>query len=210
MNVCHLLPENSTFKDVVKALSQPGIHRVAMTGKTRLFGGKSNRLVRFLTQSDLLHFISANLKDFAVDVSVGNRLGSQPVYCVSSTAKTIDAFREVINRKVSALGVLDNNGILVGNVSIRDLAHVARYTPSTDLQLPLGEFINQLKKKNLVLPRELIACLETDTVRTVIQQLDSNHIHRIYVVDANNKPLRVISLGDIFTFLLKSLKSKSL
>lgn len=214
MNSCHpLLSESTTFKDVMKALCKPGVHRVPMMGKAKLMqeilGQKEKRpLERFLTQSDLLHFVATHIDDFgsSVDKTIEGNLGTRPVFCVQATVKAIDAFRELVKHKVSALGVLDDDGILVGNISVRDIRHIVKHTPGAELNYPLDEFATQIRKSNPEIPKDIIACRETDTVRSIILKLDTNRIHRIYIVDAEQKPLGVISLGDIFQYLLNDLK----
>jgi CBS domain-containing protein len=214
MNDCYpLLSESSTFKDVMKALSQPGVHRVPMTGKAKfrqeILGQKEKRpLERFFTQSDLLRFVASNLDSFGdiVDKSVGDRLGSRPVFCVSEGVKVIEAFRELVSRKVTALGVVDDKGLLIGNISVRDMRYVVKQTPGAELVAPLDEFYTQVRKANPEIPKDVIACKEDETVKSVIVKLDSNHIHRIYIIDDEQKPVGVISLGDIFQYLLDNLK----
>lgn len=213
MNACHpLLSETSTFKDVMRTLSTPGVHRVPMMGKAKfiqeLFGKKEKRpLERFLTQSDLLHFVALHINDFGdvVDKPVGKKLGSRPVFTVSARVKVIEAFRELVKRKVSALGVIDDQGVLVGNISIRDIRYIVRHTPGTELNASLDSFATEVRQNHPEVPTDIIACRETDTLRTVITKLDSNHIHRIYIVDSKQKPLGVISLGDVFQHLLNNL-----
>lgn len=209
---CPLLSEKSTFKDVLKALCQPAVHRVPMMGKAtfkqELFGEKEKRpLERFLTQSDLLKFVADHLDDFgaAVDVTIDNKLGTRPVYCVSATSKTIDAFRELVNRKVTALGVIDDDGVLVGNVSVRDIRFIVKQNMGAELNSSLDDFATDIRKHNPDIPKDVIACVESDTVRSVITKLYNNRIHRLYIVDSEHKPLGVISLGDVFHYLLESL-----
>jgi len=51
-------------------------------------------------------------------------------------------------------------------------------------------------------PAHVVCVTEKDTLETVINSCATSGIHRIYVVDANKKPINVIALKDIFTEIL--------
>lgn len=46
------------------------------------------------------------------------------VETVSADSKALDAFRMIIDKKVSGLGIVDSRGFLVGNVSASDLKDI--------------------------------------------------------------------------------------
>lgn len=48
-------------------------------------------------------------------------LGAKEVAVVKTSDLAIDAFRKIVDKKISAVGVVNHEGVLVGNVSARDL-----------------------------------------------------------------------------------------
>lgn len=46
-------------------------------------------------------------------------------------------------------------------------------------------------------PDKIVSLSASDTLETAIRLLSENHIHRIYIVDENRKPIGVMSLKDI-------------
>eukprot|EP01127_Copromyxa_protea_P009719 TRINITY_DN2308_c0_g1_i1.p1 TRINITY_DN2308_c0_g1~~TRINITY_DN2308_c0_g1_i1.p1 ORF type:complete len:315 (-),score=52.58 TRINITY_DN2308_c0_g1_i1:27-971(-) len=214
MNTCHpLKSETSTLKDIMHALSQSGVHRVPMVGAAKfyqelLLQKEKRPLERFLTQSDLLGFIADHIDHFGAIINspIGNTLGSRPVITVLKTLTVVDAFKQLMATKVNSLGVVDESGVLVGNISARDVRYVLKHTPGAELLVKLEEFSKHIHANSSEVPKEVICCKETDTLKDIIAKLHSNHIHQIYVVDDEKKPLAVISLGDIFAYLLKNMK----
>jgi len=204
MNDCHFLSEKATFKDVLKTLSLPGVHRVPMMSRHGLLNRKSKRhLSRFLTQSDVLRFVATHLDDFgaALDETILGSVGSYPAHCVHHSTKTVDAFREMLNKKITGIGVIDSNRNLIGHLSMRDIGYVVTHHPGAELALPLKDFLRELRESGQG-PKNVISCGNADSVRSVITKLNSNRIHRIYVIDAASRPCGVVSLSDICQFLL--------
>jgi len=205
MNDCHYLSENATFKDVLKTLSQPGVRRVPMMGsKHGLFNPLSKRpLERFLTQTDVLHFVAQNMHHFgsALEQSVINKVGTYPALCVHQSMKTVEAFRLLISNKVTGMGVIDDDKNLIGELSIRDFGYVVTTKPGTELSSTVADFIAHLRESNV--ESKVLTCGPKDSVGSVIQKIESNRSHRIYVINSENKPCGVISLSDICLFLLQ-------
>ena len=50
---------------------------------------------------------------------------------------------------------------------------------------------------------EVISCTANETLEAVISRLIDSGVHRIYMVDSHNKPIRVISLRDILARFVK-------
>ena len=50
-------------------------------------------------------------------------------------------------------------------------------------------------------PHAPITCNEDTTVIEVIKKLSENHIHRIYIVDKNERPIGIVSMSDIIVAL---------
>ena len=62
-------------------------------------------------------------------------------------------------------------------------------------------FLWEQEKKDIRQPA--IRCSPHDTLGLVVQRMSGAHIHRIFVVDAHSKLLRVLSLRDIIAKFVK-------
>lgn len=95
-NYSYPLPEDSSFKEVLNTLSSKGVHRVPIVSS-------KGALVRLITQSEVLRFVSQNLDDFgsSLDKSVllAGLLGKATVY-VKETQPTLDAFTAIVEKRV--------------------------------------------------------------------------------------------------------------
>ena len=50
---------------------------------------------------------------------------------------------------------------------------------------------------------ETITCLPSDTLESAIRRLTENGVHRIYMVDHDMHPMRVLSIRDILSRFVK-------
>lgn len=80
-------------------------------------------IVDVITQSMLIDFLWQNIERIGsiADAKVADLKGTRPVLTVQEDTKAIVAFREMAHSGVSGLAVLDGNGKLVDNISMRDL-----------------------------------------------------------------------------------------
>jgi len=111
--------------------------------------------------------------------------------------KAIDAFNIIHDKRVTGLAVVDQTGRLIGNVSATDLRNIgadinliSRVFKSVEEFLKLGP----LGEKALDKP---VCCKPSTTFGEVVAEVVATRTHRIYVVDENQLPIGVISLGDI-------------
>lgn len=115
------------------------------------------------------------------------------VLCVDAGISSLSAFALMHSERVSALGVCDAIGVLVGNLSASDLRGI---TPDTldDLEQNVGAFIKRGTKKILTLP-------DTATVGDAIASLVTEKTHHVYVCDDQNKPVAMITPNDVLRVL---------
>jgi CBS-domain-containing membrane protein len=86
-----------------------------------------------------------------------------------------------------AIPVVDAEGVVAGIVTDRD-ACMAAYTQGKSLKdIPVAE----------AMARQVFCCRPDDSVQTVERLMEAKQIRRLPVVDAEKRPLGVISLGDI-------------
>jgi len=165
-------------------------------------------LISVITQSHLVRELYKNFSkfDIASQTVQDLKLGYKEVLSIRSDAKAIEGFNTIYEKKVSGLAVVDGTGKLVGNLSATDMRNVgadinflSRVFKSTEEFLKLGPKGEQALEKP-------ICCKPTATVGEAVAELVSTKTHRIYVVDDNNVPIGVISLGDVLEAVKNSVK----
>jgi len=127
---------------------------------------------------------------------------------VKPSDSALDAFKRMIEHDVIGLPVINEDGELINNLSIRDLRilggslnHFLRLylTVATFKQICSDEFKRQT-------PPKPIFVLPSDTFEDVIRAMDDGNIHRVYVANLNDKghpvPTHVISQRDVLRFLI--------
>lgn len=119
---------------------------------------------------------------------------------VKETDSAVDAFKKMITENVSGLGVVNEHGKLVENISLRDLKAVQHDGRMMwRLHQSCKHFLEKLRNETPEerRPSHVICVIPKDKFSHVIQLSVNHGIHRIYVVDEEKKPTGVISLKDI-------------
>lgn len=145
-------------------------------------------------------------------------LGAKEVLAVKTSDLVIDAFRQLVTHKVTAVGVVNHEGVLIGNISSRDLrvrferkralhsclilTSLALQTAATAkdtvkyLYSPVAEFL-AAKRSNPNAPATAVACKPNDSFGTLLEKIHINKIHRVYVVNEHFHPIGVVALKEV-------------
>jgi len=172
---------------VVNLVARVKVHRIPAISK-------DNELSTVITQSHIVRLFSQHIAHFGeiTEMTVGAlRLGYCDVITINQNEKTVEAFKKMHNAGVSAVAVVDDNGILVGNVSNTDLK-VIGYDAAllSHLFIPITEFLSKLPHNEVI--SGPIAVTPQSTFEEVVLKLQLTRVHRVYVVEAG-KPIGVIS-----------------
>jgi len=209
-NYCWPLYEkNVNFRDVLHALSG-GCARVPILGKVRLFESSKKRpLVRFITRSDILKFVVSHFDYFSDQLEVtvtdaGVGITNNPCWLVDQDKLAIDAFREICRHQVNAVGVVNEQGKLIGNLSVRDI-RFAMFEPQETLQKTVKDFLDHVIKEDPESSRHsrLVTITPEQSVRDAVMLMSYCRIHRVWILDENGFPKGVISISDICRFISK-------
>jgi len=186
----------SLFAAIEALARQPHLHRVPIIDKER-------HLVTIITQSQVIKILDKNL----------NMLGEKKnkpvmkldnyyerVVSVHEDSVAMDAFRLMVEKDITGVAVIDNEGKLTGTVSIRDLKAI-----STDTRMfwrlyqTCKNFLLKVKSGETTgdRPRSPVTVKATDTLEIVIKKLNEHNIHRVFIIDDAKRPIGVISLKDI-------------
>jgi CBS-domain-containing membrane protein len=192
--------EGSSLFSVVELLAKHKVHRVPVIDH-------QGRVSNLITQSSIISFLSTHLDKLGdiTNQTVGSLLlGHKDVITVGVNARAIDAFKLMTDRGVSAVGVVDEEGKLIGNISVRDIRVIATDARLIQrLYLGVREFIYKINAERIDIINPAIACSARDTYGLVVQRLAASRVHRIYVVDSH-LPVGVISLSDALLPLVSS------
>jgi len=109
-------------------------------------------------------------------------------FSVSESATVLECIEEIAKHKVSAVPIVNTRNEVVGNLSISDI--VRKIHKPEDLVVPIKDFLNT----PLAWP---VTTTPSCTFAKVIRQINAELLHRIWVVDDQNKPRGVVSLTDI-------------
>jgi len=194
-NPWYTIKETQSLKEVIDLFVAHQVHRVAVLDS-------QGELKYVLTQSDIISFL-ANHSDSFSSLKKSNigelNLGFKEVVTVTIHEKVWKSFIEMDSKGVSGLGIVDDNGQLVGHISCSDLKGVNFDSHLMDkLRLPVSNFKPELN---------VMSVLPTATFDEIVATLEKFQLHRVYIVSPDSKtPLGVISQSDVISVVFKSLK----
>ena len=204
------------------------VHRVAIFDA-------SGEIERIVSMSDAVRYLAVNverlggmadasLRDLGLAAETAAReKKKKKLIAVPPTTPAIEAFARMCDERVSGVGVLDDRGSLIANLSVSDvrciqpehfgilglpaaeflaLLHGTSYagfsgagTPSDVISNPFFAKMNEggFRKSG---PYLVTATPET-TFREVLSSFLTHGVHRVYVCEGNNKkPVDVVTLTD--------------
>jgi len=209
----HQVSYKKPLSDLLSMLSNPHIHRVAVVNEM-------SDIVGFVSQSKIIQFfhkqqdkLEPSLKKLLQD-TIEHWLPKDrhPVVTINMKHFMIDAFKLIWENEVSGVGVVDDNGKLVANISASDLKklHISPIGPLIhDLYQPIKEFLHirgsvedRVKLANFPNPAPLVV-QPNDTMTKVLDDIVKNKVHRVFLVDDQGRASGVISLCDIIARFLE-------
>jgi len=185
----------SLFSAVESLARERGLHRIPIVDSER-------KLITVITQSQVVSILNRNMEligDKRTKPVTATRKYMEEVLSVSEDAVAIDAFRMMVDKNVSGLAVVNSEGKLVGNISLRDLKAM-----SADGRLffrlfqTVKHYLQKIAKETTAdtRPRRVVSLKENDTLETAIRTLSEHKIHRVYIVNDLHKPVGVLTLKD--------------
>jgi len=158
-----------------------------------------------ITQSMLIDFLWQNIEKIGAladhQVKDLKSKASETLGVVKASTRAITAFMDMVGNDNGGLAIVDDNGRLIENLSVRDLRGIH---PNATVFWRLWSAVLEYKSKVRQdypdkTPTELIYALPNDSFYSVVEKMAKMHVHRIYVVDSKEsmKPTRVITQTDI-------------
>lgn len=215
---------NATVKDVIRSpfpkyKSHKTLERgfslytaweiLAYTGSNRVVVlGDSEEVVDIITPSMLVDFLWQNIEKIG---DMSKRLvkdliiePTEALATIRENTKAIVAFREMVRMDKTGLGVVNEAGQLIDNISPRDLKGIHA---EANVFWRLWSTVSEFKKKERMeyekkVPHELIYVKPEDNLYSVVEKMATLHIHRVYVIDRDQTPIRVVTQTDILREIL--------
>jgi len=197
-NQFHPVPRGFSLWTAVELLArEEGLHRVPVIDSNW-------KLVNMITQSQLIRHLNEHIDDIADKKNKPLHLISslqKPVISIHENEITMNAFKKMNELGLPAIAVVNNEGHLVGNISIRDLKGI-----SGDARLfwrlyqTVKNFLHKIREEYQQQhgrPRTVVTVTPEESLENAIKKLAEHNIHRVYMVNSEKKPVGVCSLKDI-------------
>ncbi len=146
------------------------------------------------------------------EITVADLMRYNPI-TIAESLSLRQAANDLFRYRLSALPVVDDAGKLIGQISDRDLLTAAlpdykSLATAPDHDLPEEPFEELLKKADKIpisqifqVDHEIVT--PTDNIVTVAAAMIKSDLRRVFVVDADNKPIGVLHRKDIVNMILR-------
>ncbi|ELK17199.1 5'-AMP-activated protein kinase subunit gamma-3 [Pteropus alecto] len=192
-------PNDSLF-EAVYTLIKNRIHRLPVLDPVSgnvLCIITHKRLLKFLHIFGALlprpSFISRTIQDLGIGTF-------RDLAVVLETAPVLTALDIFVDRRVSALPVINETGQVVGLYSRFDVIHLAAQQTYNHLDMSVAE---ALRQRTLCM-EGVLSCQPEESLEEVINRIVREQVHRLVLVDETQHLLGVVSLSDILQALVLS------
>ncbi|KAH0621222.1 hypothetical protein JD844_022300, partial [Phrynosoma platyrhinos] len=194
--VC-ISPNDSLF-DAVYSLIKNKIHRLPVIDPI------SGNVLHILTHKRILKFLHIFgamlpkprfLQRTIQELGIGT---FRDIAMVLESAPVYTALEIFVDRRVSALPVINDKGSVVGLYSRFDVIHLAAQKSYNNLDISVGE---ALKQRSVCL-EGVLTCHSYEKMEDIIDRIAKEQVHRLVLVDEKNAPRGIVSLSDILQALV--------
>jgi CBS domain-containing protein len=195
-----LVHGEESLSDVVQQYFK-GIHRIAITDDS----GDVVGVVSQWTIANYLATVPTDDKEWIPSLreSVCKTDYSKNPICCDKSKSTLEAFMLMNENKLSCIGITGENGTLCGVLSSSDLKGFQLFLDDfSDLLQPVDQFLNTIRRKQGRRENFAVTVSPDTTVKEVIEKLNEEIIHRVFIVDEQYKPIGVFSLSDLMKNLV--------
>ncbi|XP_061090454.1 5'-AMP-activated protein kinase subunit gamma-1-like isoform X1 [Conger conger] len=185
-------PEASLF-DAIYALLKYKIHRLPVIDP------ESGNVLHIMTHKRILKFLHLFgamipkprfLQRKIGDVAIGT---FRNIAMVRDTASVYDALSIFVERRVSALPVVNEKGKVVGLYSRFDVINLAAQKSYNDLDITM----RQALQGRVCYVEGVIKCYPHETLEVIIDRIVEAKVHRLVMVDTEDMVKGIVSLSDL-------------
>lgn len=173
-----------------------GIHRIAVVDDEGGFLG-------VISQSDAIsciHKYADSLQSVLSKSLEQLEIARKSIICCGLDTVVLEALGMMQENFISSVGVVDENGSLIGVLSMTDIRHVFREKAFAVLKSTAHDFLAEIRQRYSKVQGKasypVFAVRPNASLHDVINKLVSTRAHRIYVT-VEERPVGVVSLTDI-------------
>lgn len=190
-------PDASLF-DAIQMLVLNRVHRLPIvdpeTGNV-LHILTHKRILKFLF---LYHFDRLPPPSYLFKKLKELRIGTyDDIAVTATTTPLIVALQQFIERRVSALPVVDERGKVVDIYAKFDVINLAAEKTYNNLDITIKKALEH----RVQWFEGVVKCTMNDTLQQILKKIVRAEVHRIVVVDGDDHVIGIISLSDILSFL---------
>merc|ERR1711874_162200 len=196
-DLIYINPDASLY-DAIRILIHNKIHRLPVLDVNNgnvLYILTHKRILRFLFLYILDMPQAKFLQKSIIDLNIGTYLGVEVAY---EETPIIEALHKFVNKRVSALPIVDKEGRLVDIYAKFDVINLAAEKTYSNLDITLKE-ANKHRNEWF---EGVHKCKQDESLFAVMERIVKAEVHRLVVVDDDNKVTGVISLSDILNYLV--------
>uniref|UniRef100_A0A8C5HLC6 5'-AMP-activated protein kinase subunit gamma-1-like n=1 Tax=Gouania willdenowi TaxID=441366 RepID=A0A8C5HLC6_GOUWI len=192
-------PEESLF-DAVYTLIKNQIHRLPVIDRV------TGNVLYILTHKRILKFLQLFMCEIPKPTFMKQTLGEvgvgsyQDIAFIHQATPIITALSLFVERRVSALPVVDDAGTVVDIYSKFDVINLAAEKTYNNLDIS----VTQALKHRSQFFEGVVKCHKMDTMEMIVDRIVKAEVHRLVVVDDRSSIQGIVSLSDILQALVLS------
>ncbi|XP_013871420.1 5'-AMP-activated protein kinase subunit gamma-1 [Austrofundulus limnaeus] len=194
-----ITPESSLF-DAIYSLLKNKIHRLPVIDPV------SGNVLHILTHKRILKFLHIFgsmipkprfLQKKICEVPIGT---FKQIATIQESASVYEALTMFVERRVSALPVVNEQGKVVALYSRFDVINLAAQKNYNNLNMTMQEAI----ASRFCWMEGVLKCYPHETLETIIDRVANAEVHRLVLVDSDDVVRGIVSLSDILQALVLS------
>lgn len=201
--LCSVGPDQS-LHDAINLLNKNRVHRLLM------IDALNGDVLYILSHKRILRFLFVYLNEFP-ELTFFHKTISElkigtydDIVSVTDDTSIRTAFQLLLEKDVSALPVLDENGTLIDVYAKYEVLNLVSEKLYSNLSLTIGEVRN--KKKDW--EEKLQKCRSSITLYEALEVIVRTESHRLLLVNKEDKLVGIVSLSDILVYLNRIIPSE--
>ncbi|XP_026128012.1 5'-AMP-activated protein kinase subunit gamma-3b isoform X2 [Carassius auratus] len=192
-----IAPDSSLFEAIYSLLKNK-IHRLPVIDP------ESGNVLHILTHKRILKFLHIFgsmvpkprfLQKRIEEVNIGT---FKSIATIRETETVYDALSVFVERRVSALPVVNEQGKVVALYSRFDVINLAAQKSYNNLNMTMQEVI----QSRMCCIEGVLKCYPHETLETIIDRIAEAEVHRLVLVDTEDVVMGIVSLSDLLQALV--------
>jgi len=192
----------------------------AHTSVSRIFithNSTSMKVVKVMTQSSVVSWLDSIVPNTIDDPVLSSPFLSlfesseESIELISDRELAINAFRLMNQKKITTVGIINEDGMLIDCITAQDVKVIEKKENIQQFFSNCREFCSMkrnIKENSKENAMGSFVCSSNITVRGVLKKFVESRLHRVFVVNEDKKPVKVITLQNLLKLLTKDMKVK--